>query len=147
MIVPSPMTASSLMLAFDGAEMPAGLAEYLARTPVAGFTIFRHRNVRDPGQIRALAGALQAGARRDARPLLIAADQEGGQLIGMGDQTTQFAGAMALGAAGDEDLAERVARAMGRELLAIGVNVNYEPVCDLATNPGNPALGIRSFGS
>ena len=53
---------------------------------------------------------------------------------------------MALGAAGDPALAERVARAVGLELRAMGVNVNYAPVCDLATNPRNPAVGIRSFG-
>ncbi len=53
---------------------------------------------------------------------------------------------MALGATGDEALAERVAGAMALELRALGVNVDYAPVCDLATNPANPALGIRSFG-
>jgi beta-N-acetylhexosaminidase len=53
---------------------------------------------------------------------------------------------MALGAAGDPALAERVAQATARELRAVGVNVNYAPVCDLATNPDNPGLGIRSFG-
>jgi beta-N-acetylhexosaminidase len=78
--------------------------------------------------------------------LLIATDQEGGQLVALGEQTTQFAGAMALGATGDPELAERVARATAVELRAVGVNVNYAPVCDLANNPANPALGIRSFG-
>jgi beta-N-acetylhexosaminidase len=53
---------------------------------------------------------------------------------------------MALAAAGDEDLAERVGAATGRELRAAGVNVNYAPVCDLATNPANPSLGVRAFG-
>ena len=53
---------------------------------------------------------------------------------------------MALGATGDEALAERVAGATARELRALGVNVNYAPVCDVADNPANPALGIRSFG-
>jgi len=28
----------------------------------------------------------------------------------------------------------------------MGVNLVYAPVCDLATNPSNPAIGIRSFG-
>ena len=28
----------------------------------------------------------------------------------------------------------------------MGVNVVYAPVCDLATNPANPHIGIRSFG-
>ena len=78
--------------------------------------------------------------------MLVAADQEGGQLVALGDGTTPFAGAMALGATGDEDLAERVAGATARELRALGVNVDYAPVCDLANNPANPALGIRSFG-
>ncbi len=53
---------------------------------------------------------------------------------------------MALGATGDDELAERVAGATARELRALGVNVDYAPVCDVASNPANPALGIRSFG-
>src|SRR5262245_45473640 len=35
---------------------------------------------------------------------------------------------------------------MARELRALGVIVNYSPVCDVANNPANPALGIRAFG-
>ena len=59
---------------------------------------------------------------------------------------TQFAGAMALGATDDEDLAERVAGAMALRAAGVGVNVDYAPVCDVAFDPANPALGIRSFG-
>jgi beta-N-acetylhexosaminidase len=141
----------SLMLAFDGLELPADVAERLASAPAAGVTLFRFSNVADPGQIRSLTAAIQAAAarRRDTRtnlPLLIAADQECGQLIGLGDGTTPFAGNMALGAAGDPALAERVWRAIGLEVRALGVTVDYGPVCDLATNPANPAIGIRSFG-
>jgi len=135
----------SLMIAFDGLELPAAVEERLATTPTAGVTLFRFSNVGDPAQIRLLTAAIQAAAATPL-PLLIAADQEGGQLIGLGEGTTPFAGNMALGAAGDPLLVERVWRAMGLELRALGVNVNYGPVCDLATNPANPAIGIRSFG-
>ncbi|HEY7600850.1 MAG TPA: glycoside hydrolase family 3 N-terminal domain-containing protein, partial [Candidatus Limnocylindrales bacterium] len=108
-------------------------------------------NVGSAAELRALTDALQAAVAAPAGthgsgPLLIAADQEGGQLVGLGDDSTAFAGAMALGAAADVELAERVARATGREMRALGVNVNYAPVCDLATEPANPSLGIRSFG-
>jgi beta-N-acetylhexosaminidase len=140
------MISSQLMVAFAGRELPAEVAEWLRSHSVAGVTLFRQHNVASAAQVRALTDALQEAAHADGRPLLIAADQEGGQLIGLGDETTQFAGAMAVGAAGDVDLAERVAHATARELRALGVNVNYAPVCDLATNPANPALGIRSFG-
>ncbi len=53
---------------------------------------------------------------------------------------------MALGAVDDPDLTEAVGRAIGTEARAMGVNVVYAPVLDLATNPANPALGIRAFG-
>lgn len=142
-----------LMLAFRGTTVPAWLRARLAAGPVAGFTLFRPFNVRSPAQVRRLTSSLQAAARgrpgaapgRDL-PLLIAADQEGGQLLALGDGFTPFAAPMAIGATGDANLAERVGRAIGLELRAVGVNVNYAPVLDLATHPDNPAMGIRSFG-
>lgn len=141
-----------LMLAFDGVELPAPIAERLLAGPAAGVTLFRHQNVRTPAQVRALTDAIQASARRrpsaGPAPLLVAADQEGGQLIALGDGSTPFAGNLALAAAGDSasGLAERVGRAIGREARAMGVNVVYAPNCDLATNPTAPSVGIRSFG-
>lgn len=132
-----------LMLAFEGLEVPESLRSRLAGAPAAGATLFKAKNVRDPAQVRALTSSLRAVA---GRPLLIAADQEGGQLIALGDATTPFPGNMALAAVDDVELTERVARATGMELAAMGVNVNYAPVCDVATNPASPGLGIRSFG-
>jgi beta-N-acetylhexosaminidase len=133
-----------LMLAFEGTELPAWTADRLATAPAAGITLFGHVNVSGAAQVRALTDALQAAAP-DGLPLLVAADQEGGQLMVLGDGTP-FAGNMALGATGDSGLAERVARAIGTELRAVGITVNYAPVCDLASNPDNPGLGARSFG-
>ena len=139
------MTLARLMIAFAGSELPASAAGRIERG-AAGVTLFRVQNVVDPPTTRRLTAAIQAARPVGAPPLLVAADQEGGQLVGLGEGTTQFAGAMALGATGDEGLAERVAGATARELLALGVNVDYAPVCDVANNPANPALGIRSFG-
>ena len=139
-----------LMLAFNGTSVPAWLGERLAAAPAAGVTLFRATNLRNPKQVRRLTTALQAAAAArpggDGSPLLIAADQEGGQLLALGRGFTPFGGPMAIGATGDAGLAERVGRAIGRELRAVGVNVNYAPVLDVAVNPANPALGIRSFG-
>ena len=134
-----------LMLAFDGLELPEPMRRRLTDRPAAGVTLFRHRNVESAAQVRRLTDAIQACAP-EGPPFLIAIDQEGGQLLGLGDGSTPFPGNMALGAAGDPDLTRRVAAAIGRELRAAGVNVNYAPVADLATNPANPALGVRSFG-
>jgi beta-N-acetylhexosaminidase len=139
-----------LMLAFTGTAVPAWLRARLASAPAAGITLFRARNVRSPAQLRRLTTGLQAAASgrpgSEGLPLLIAADQEGGQFLALGDGWTPFAGAMAIGATGDPGLAERVGAAIGRELRATGVNVAYAPVLDVAVSPDNPSLGIRSFG-
>jgi beta-N-acetylhexosaminidase len=149
----SPDPLERLMLAFHGTTVPAWLRARLAAAPAAGFTLFRAPNVRSARQVRRLTAALQAAARERTRatagdplPLLLATDQEGGQLNALGEGFTQFAGPMAIGATGDADLAERVGRAIGTELRAVGVNVDYAPVADVATSPANPVLGIRSFG-
>ena len=140
------MTLARLMIAFVGAELPPSAERRIRERGVAGVTLFPAHNVVDPPQVRRLTAAIQRARPAGSPPLLVAADQEGGQLIGLGDGTTQFAGAMALGATDDEALAEHVADATAREMRALGVNVDYAPVCDVANNPANPALGIRSFG-
>ena len=134
-----------LLLAFAGTDLPPHTAARLRERPAAGVALYRHLNVGEPSQLRSLTDAIQRIAPRGL-PFLVAIDQEGGQLLGLGPASTGFAGNMALGAAGDEDLAGRVGEAIGLELLACGVNVNFAPVCDLATNPANRSVGVRSFG-
>ncbi|HMQ29349.1 MAG TPA: glycoside hydrolase family 3 N-terminal domain-containing protein [Chloroflexaceae bacterium] len=135
-----------LLLWFEGRVAPDWLLELVGRRAVGGVTLFRHLNEAPPAEVRALTGSLQAAARAAGRPpLLVCADQEGGQLLALAG-TTAFPGNMALGAAGDEGLARRVGAAIGRELAALGVNVNYAPVCDVNVNPANPVIGVRSFG-
>ncbi len=139
-------TRERLLVSFDGYELSAADAEAIARR-AAGVTLYRHLNVHSAPQVRALTDTLQAAAARlGLPPLLIGADHETGQLHAMGDDATPFAGAMALGATGDGALAERVGAAIGTELRAMGLNLVYAPDCDLATNPRNPVVGIRSFG-
>ena len=135
---------SHLMLAFEGTALPEWLRETLATRPPAGVTLFREHNMESASQVAALTDELQK-LNSGAHPLLIAVDQEGGQLLGL-TGSTPFAGNMALGAANDLDLTRRVAEAMGRELRAVGINLNYAPVADVASRPRNPSLGVRSFG-
>jgi beta-N-acetylhexosaminidase len=51
----------------------------------------------------------------------------------------------AVGSLGDEALAQRVGALIGRELRAVGVDVNFAPVLDIDTNPKNPIIGNRSL--
>lgn len=144
--VPTHPTDAHLLRAFEGLHAPQSLLAEITAGGVPGVTLFRASNVASLAQVRDLVGQLQAARPAGAPPLIVAIDQEGGQFLGLGPETTPFAGNLALGAAGDLDLAEEVGAAIGAEVAAVGINVVYAPVCDLATAPRNPSLGLRSFG-
>ncbi len=137
-----------LLLAFSGKQgVTADLLEALRRYQPAGVTLFRSMNVDTPAQVRSLCLDLQRAAQAAGLPpLLIAADQEGGQLMAIGEGVAQLPGNMALGATGDVLLARRAGEVLGHELAAMGINVDYAPCCDVNVNPRNPVIGIRSFG-
>ncbi|HEY7582539.1 MAG TPA: glycoside hydrolase family 3 N-terminal domain-containing protein [Acidimicrobiia bacterium] len=135
--------AATALIAFEGQELDQGLRQLLADPRVAGVTLYGSLNIDNAEQTRRLTRDIQQSA---GRPMLIAVDQEGGQLTAAGPETTHFAGNMALGATGDIGLAEQVGQAIGTELRALGITVNYAPVADVASRPWNPSLGIRAFG-
>ena len=132
---------------FIGKRRPsADMLRILKQQHVGGIVLFRAKNMGSLAELRGLTAALQKAAAESGQPpLLIAADQEGGQLMAIGDGTP-FPGNLALGATRSETLAYRVGRALGREVAAVGVNVDFAPVCDVNNNPANPVVGTRSFG-
>jgi len=135
-----------LMLSFIGSEPPPAVLALLKEQHIAGFTLFRHHNAQNPAQVRALTTALQQAAREAGQPpLLIGIDQEGGTLLAL-PGATRFPGNLALGATRSAELARRAGLALGKELAALGINVDYAPVCDVNVNPKNPVVGPRSFG-
>jgi beta-N-acetylhexosaminidase len=135
-----------LLPAFEGADVPAWLLRRVAEGQTHGVTVFLRANAGDVDALAAFTERLHAVVP-EGLPLLIGADQEGGQLVGLGHGTTRFPGAMALGAADDPHLTEAVARATAVESRALGITVCYAPVCDLAISPANISLGTRAFGS
>jgi beta-N-acetylhexosaminidase len=139
------MTGQRLLLAFDGRDrVPPDFLKALQIYKPAGVTLFRHLNIDNPAQVCRLTYLLQKAAKDAGLPsLLIATDQEGGQLMAVGEGTTLLPGNMALGAVGDADLARRAGEVLGRELAAMGININYAPSCDVNINPKNPGIGIR----
>ena len=110
---------------------------------LGGVILFRE-NVANTEQTTRLVHGLQEASPEI--PLLITIDQEGG-LVTRLQTGTNMPGNMALGATRDQAIAEEVGRAIGEELNSLGINVNFAPTLDVNTNPDNPVIGIRSFGS
>ncbi|GAA1365506.1 glycoside hydrolase family 3 protein [Streptomyces beijiangensis] len=101
-------------------------------------------NIRDREQTAALTGALRA----ENPDVLIAADEEGGDVTRLEAATgSSYPGNLALGTVDDPELTAAVAHSIGGELRAAGIGLDYAPDADVNSNPDNPVIGTRSFGA
>ena len=113
----------------------------LARAPmpwVGGFLIFG-------GHAEHVAGLTRALRDRAERPLRIASDMERGagqQVQGLSDSPDL--GVLGVGA--DPDQVRVLARAVGSDAHAVGIDIVFGPVADVRSDPRNPIVGTRSFG-
>lgn len=130
------------------------LVQAIVRGQVAGVLLFDRdvltggeRNVIDPQQLRTLIADLQAIS---PRPLIVAIDQEGGQVQRLraerGFRETPAAAKLGAGA---PTVAAAAFEAQAAQLAELGVTLNFAPVVDLAVNPDNPIIAgkARSFGA
>ncbi len=140
-------TADSRNTELYGVATPA---EVVAKYHLGGVCYFTWSgNVVEPVQIARLSNGLQRAALDSGAhlPLLVSTDQEHGTVVRVGPPATQFPGNMALGAGRDAQAARLAAAIGGAELAAVGIHQDYAPVADVNVNPGNPVIGVRSFGA
>ena len=134
-----------LSVGFDGTTAPDELRARIAASAVGGVMLFRP-NIANAGQVAALVGALR-GAAPAGEPLLVSIDQEGGLVMRLRGLGTDWPPMLAVGSAGDAARTQQVGRALGEELAALGIGWDFAPVLDVHTNPANPVIGNRAFGT
>ena len=134
-----------LMFGFDGEDLNDHTIELIKKYK-AGNVILFTRNIKSGKQLFELNQNLQKLAYEEIGiPLFIGIDQEGGMVTRIQQGATFYPGAMTIAAAGDIEACYKVAYKMGKELRALGVNMNFAPVLDVNNNPKNPVIGVRSF--
>ena len=132
-----------------GVETPA---EVVDRYHLGGVCYFSwSHNLDSPRQIATLSNGLQRAALGDGAkgrvPLLISTDQEQGVVLRMPAPAAQFPGCDGAGRRAIARAARTAAEVTGRELRAVGIHQPYAPIADVNVNPGNPVIGVRSFGA
>ncbi|MFZ4814484.1 MAG: glycoside hydrolase family 3 protein [Phototrophicaceae bacterium] len=131
---------------FDGETVPQALLDGVQRGEVSSFCLFAGKNITSARQLRELTNSLyEAAEAGNQPPPIIGTDQEGGQLMALAEGTP-LPGNLALGATRSTDLAWQAGQVLAKELLAVGINMNYAPSVDILYNPDNPVIGTRSFG-
>jgi beta-N-acetylhexosaminidase len=134
--------ARVVMASFPGTELPDWMRGRLGDG--LGSVCLFGSNVDGPAQLADLTTAIH-GAGSD---VLIATDEEGGDVTRLHRRTgSPHPGNAALGVVDDVALTEAVAAEIGAELVAAGIDLNLAPVVDVNSNPDNPVIGVRSFGT
>lgn len=104
----------------------------------------KNGNAQTRDQLIALNKAMQSKARI---PLFISTDYEGGIVNELRLITGERPSDAAIGATNDPQKAYAAGHSAAGDLTGLGLNVNFMPIVDVLTNPKNPGLPQRTFGS
>ena len=84
--------------------------------------------------------------QKSKTPMMIGMDAEWG-LYQRIAAAHKYPWAMTLGAIQDKSLIEKMSAKIAEDCHRMGINWDFAPVVDVNTNPNNPIIGNRSFGS
>jgi beta-N-acetylhexosaminidase len=128
-------------------EISEELERKLLDFPVGG-VIFFSDNIVNREQVIGLIDKLQETSEV---PLFISIDEEGGNVRRLGKNSemgmTPIPVASIIGNTLDIHNAYQVGKILGKELNALGFNMDFAPVADVNTNESNPVIGVRAFSS
>jgi len=144
----------------DSEENYTALENLIREEGIGGLTFFHSRqsaaaNFEKRAEVLDVSGTLEKMISLINRyqaaskiPLLISIDGEYGLAMRI-EKTPQYPFAISLGAIpnGAEIAVEEVGYRMGLDMKKVGIHLNLAPCADVNTNPNNPVIGYRSFGT
>jgi beta-N-acetylhexosaminidase len=138
----------TFIIGFQGKEPTAEVRKFISDSNIGGVILF-DRNIENPNQLAELTNDLQSLVQKSpfSNQLFVSIDMEGGRVARLKAPFTQWSPMKILGEIGSASLGFKFAEMMGKELLAVGINLNYSPCVDILTNAENKVIGDRAFGT
>ncbi|MGA9530149.1 MAG: beta-N-acetylhexosaminidase [Terriglobales bacterium] len=132
-----------LIIGFDATEMSPHVASLLTRIQPAGVILFA-RNIAAADQTHRLLRECQ---RYVQAPLFTCVDLEGGQVDRFRNVLGPTPSAADVFATGDRKLFRKHGRLIGENCRALGFNVDFAPVLDLAFEASKTVMGSRAVSA
>jgi len=130
----------------DGTTLSEQTKRNITERHVGGF-IFYGNNIESTHQAWSLFSDMKKANAGASLPLFLSADQEGGRVSRMPKDIPAFPASRDVGLTQSKPVAFRTGSALGATMRSYGLNMNFAPVLDVNSNPSNPVIGDRSFGS
>ncbi|UQZ36611.1 beta-N-acetylhexosaminidase [Paenibacillus sp. PK3_47] len=135
-----------LLAGIDGTQLDSQAKRMIAEDEIGGIILYKD-NISGLNSMVTLINGLKNSNSGNPVPLFMSVDQEGGKVSRMPKEYADMPSSGRVGAAGNPDSARMFGQLLAREVLAAGFNMNFAPVLDINSNPDNPVIGDRSFGS
>ena len=134
-----------VIVEFYGPTLNGDLMHMIQVSDISGVLIEnKNGNAVTRQQLVSLNQSMQAAAHI---PLFISTDYEGGVVNELRQITGERPSEATIGATGDPNVAYNAGLNAAKDLTGLGLNVNFMPIVDVLTNPNNPGLPDRTFGS
>jgi beta-N-acetylhexosaminidase len=137
-----------MIVGISGTVLTDAEKSFLVDNNIGGVVLFG-RNVESPEQVHRLCSEIQKlrFSMPSKTPFYIGIDMEGGRVARLKEPFTQWPAQKILGVLNSPALAFYFSYYMGRELKAVGINLDFAPCVDVLTNSMNTVIGDRSFSS
>lgn len=130
----------------DGYTNDEHSSDLIEKYKVSGF-ILLGQNIKDTNQTLALINSLKASNSKNKTPLFFGIDEEGGRISRLPIEFTKLPTNKVIGQKNNSTLSFNIGSLLGEELKAFGLNMDFAPVLDINSNPNNPVIGDRAFGT
>ncbi len=130
-----------LLIGFSGPQIDQQVLEEVRKGKVGSIIIFE-KNIPPKNSFVALKKIIWTYQKAAPIPLFVTIDQEGGRVNRLKDKYgfPRSITAEAMGKANSLDSVQFYSEATAATLAGLGINVNFAPVVDLASNPDNPII-------
>ncbi len=146
---PEEKIGQMVIVGIDGYEADENTIAMIERYHVGGFILFGH-NIESAEQLLDLVNALKRiNSQKSGNkiPLFVSVDEEGGRVSRIPEPIEKIPTGKVIGEINDSDFSYEIGKLLAERIKAFGFNMNFAPVLDVNSNPDNPVIGDRSFGS
>ena len=135
-----------IIAGFEGTILNEEVIDLIEEYKVGGFILFS-RNIIDENQVLELLNDIKKTNSTNQIPLFLSIDEEGGKVSRLPKSYPRLPEAIVFGEMNDIELSYELGRILGERVKSLGFNMNYSPILDINSNPNNPVIGKRAFGS
>ena len=142
------LLAQIFMFGWAGGETPPLLSRWVADRELGSVKVFGWETQNEIVVAQSITELQKYSQQSKFKiPLYVATDQEGGIIRHVKGATSETPGNLAIGASGLPQDAWASGYYIGRELRALGINMNFAPTVDIYSNLDSTVIASRSFSA